>query len=41
MNHPFVLEESRHAARRLLAEVPDDDEARLDRAYRLALGRWR
>ena len=39
MNHPFVLEQSRAAARRLLAEVPDDDRARVDRAYRLILGR--
>ena len=37
MNHPFVLEQSREAARRLLAESNDDD--RIDRAYRLALGR--
>jgi hypothetical protein len=41
MNHPFVLEQSRHAARRLLAETRTgyDDRQRLDRVYRLALGR--
>jgi hypothetical protein len=39
MNHPFVLEESRHAARRLLAEPGLDDAGRVSRAYRLALGR--
>ena len=40
MNHPFVLEQSRHAARRLLAETePGDDDRRIERAYRLALGR--
>jgi hypothetical protein len=39
MNHPFVIEQARHAARRLLAESIADDVARVDRAYRLALGR--
>jgi hypothetical protein len=39
MNHPFVLEQARHAARRLLAEAGPDDAERVDRAYRLALGR--
>jgi hypothetical protein len=39
MNSPFVMEQARHAARALLA-VPDlDDGGRVDRAYRLALGR--
>jgi Protein of unknown function (DUF1553)/Protein of unknown function (DUF1549)/Planctomycete cytochrome C len=38
MNHPFVLEHSRHAARRLLAEPVPEAEL-LTRAYRLALGR--
>src|SRR5262249_25036229 len=38
MNHPFVLEESRQAARRLLAEPGPDDAGRINRAYRLALG---
>ena len=39
MNHPFVVEQSRHAARRLLAEPGLDEPGRIDRAYRLALGR--
>ncbi|MBY0456550.1 MAG: DUF1553 domain-containing protein, partial [Gemmataceae bacterium] len=39
MNHPFVLEQSKHAATRLLAETHADDASRLARAYRLALGR--
>jgi hypothetical protein len=39
LNHPFVIEQSRAAARRLLAEVPEGDGARVDRAYRLLLGR--
>jgi hypothetical protein len=39
MNHPFVLEEARHAARRLLAGPCRDDSERLSRAYRLTLGR--
>jgi hypothetical protein len=38
LNHPFAVEQSRHAAARLLAEV-DDDERRIERLYRLALGR--
>jgi hypothetical protein len=41
MNHPFILEQSRHAARRLLAETGTghDDAGRIDRAYRRTLGR--
>ncbi len=39
MNSPFVLDQSKHAAARLLAEKHADDAARLTRAYRLALGR--
>jgi hypothetical protein len=40
LNHPFVREQARAAARRLLADEPSRDEAmRLDRAYRLTLGR--
>src|SRR5262249_42414463 len=38
MNHPFVIEQARHAARRVLAEAADDD-GRTTRAYRLTLGR--
>ena len=39
MNHPFVLDQSKLAATRLLAEKHADDTARLTRAYRLTLGR--
>ena len=39
MNHPFVLEQSKHAATRLLAERHADDAERIARAYRLVLGR--
>jgi hypothetical protein len=39
MNSPFVLEQSRHAAARLLAEKHADNGERIARAYRLALGR--
>jgi hypothetical protein len=39
MNHPFVLEQARNAARRVLAEPAKDDRERIRRAYRLTLGR--
>jgi hypothetical protein len=39
MNHPFVREQARFAAERLAAEKFDNDDARLQRAYRLTLGR--
>ena len=39
MNNPFVLEQSKRAAERLLSERHPDDRARIIRAYRLALGR--
>jgi hypothetical protein len=39
MNNAFVLEQARHAAKRLLAERHLDDRARLVRAWRLALCR--
>lgn len=39
MNHPFVIEQAKFAAARLLAEKHPDDDARLTRAYRLTLGR--
>src|SRR5262249_61633351 len=38
MNPPFILEQSRPAARQLLAE-PGTDDQRITRAYRMALGR--
>ena len=40
MNHPFVTDQSRLAAKRLLADAScADDDARVDLAYRLTLGR--
>ncbi len=39
MNHPFVLDQARSAARRLLAGADRDDPARALRAYRWTLGR--
>jgi hypothetical protein len=39
MNHPFVLAQSRLAAKRLLSENHADAAARVTRAWRLALGR--
>ncbi len=39
MNSPFVMEQAKHAAQTLLAIPGLDDAGRLDRAYRLALGR--
>jgi len=39
MNSPFVIEQSRHAAGRLLAENVPDDASRITLAYRRALGR--
>ena len=39
MNHPFVRAQARAAAQRLLGEKLPDDDARLQRACRLALGR--
>jgi hypothetical protein len=39
MNHPFILEQARFAAGRILARKDLDEAGRIDRAYRLALGR--
>ncbi len=39
MNSPFVIEQADLMARRLFAAVPDDDEQRLDLAYRIAYSR--
>ena len=39
LNHAFVREQAQAAARRLLKEPARDDAARIDRAYRLTLGR--
>jgi hypothetical protein len=39
LNHPFVIEQARLAAGRLLAEGRSDDSALIDRAYQLTTGR--
>ena len=39
LNHPFVLAQARNLADRLGAEVPGDEGARIERAYRLLFGR--
>jgi hypothetical protein len=39
LNHPFILQQSEFAAKRLVAERHADDAERIRRAYRLALGR--
>jgi hypothetical protein len=39
MNHPFVREQARAAAKRLLGEKISNDEVRLLRVHRLVLGR--
>jgi hypothetical protein len=39
MNHPWVMEQSQSAARKLLGEKLADDRTRVARAYRLVLGR--
>jgi hypothetical protein len=39
LNHPFVVEQAKHAAGRLLAEPAADARGGVARAYRLALGR--
>jgi hypothetical protein len=39
LNHPFVMEQARHFAQRLLAKGASDDKARVQEAYSLALGR--
>ncbi len=39
MNNAWVIEQARHAARRVLADAAFDDAARIDRLYRLAFAR--
>ena len=39
MNHPFVLDQARFAAERVLAVPLPDEATRIERAYRVALGR--
>ncbi len=39
LNNPFVLEQAKFAAKRLMSESPADDRARAIRVWRLTLGR--
>ncbi len=39
MNNPFVVEQAKHSAARLLSASHPNDDARMTHAYRLALGR--
>ncbi len=39
LNHPFVFAQANRLAERLAAEVPGDDDARIERAYQLLFGR--
>jgi hypothetical protein len=39
LNHPFVMEQARYFADRLLAKSGSDNKTRVEEAYRLALGR--
>ncbi len=39
MNHPFVLEQSRALAGRILREAPADDRARIEHAYAILFAR--
>ncbi len=39
LNHPFVWEQAGHLADRLISEVPDDDNARIEQAWRLLYSR--
>ncbi len=39
VNHPFVMEQAQHAARRILAVPGLNDHSRIEQVYRLALGR--
>jgi hypothetical protein len=39
LNHPFVFTQARSLAERLAAQIPGDDDARIERAYQLLFGR--
>jgi len=39
MNHPWMSDQARHFADRLISEVPEGDVARIERAYQLLFGR--
>ncbi len=39
MNHPWIYDQARHFAERLVREVPEGDATRLEHAYQLLFGR--
>jgi Protein of unknown function (DUF1553)/Protein of unknown function (DUF1549)/Planctomycete cytochrome C len=39
LNHPWILDQARHLSERLARELPEDDQARIHRAYQLLLVR--
>ncbi|MDA0589675.1 MAG: PSD1 and planctomycete cytochrome C domain-containing protein [Planctomycetota bacterium] len=39
LNHPWMLDQARHLAERLVKDVPEGDAARIERAYQLLYGR--
>jgi len=39
LNHPWMQDQSRHLAERLISEVPEGDATRIARAYQLLIGR--
>ncbi|MDA1017065.1 MAG: PSD1 and planctomycete cytochrome C domain-containing protein [Planctomycetota bacterium] len=39
LNHPWMLDQARHLAERLVKDVPEGDGARIERAYQLLYGR--
>jgi len=39
LNHPWMQDQARHFAERIVREVPEGDAARIERAYQLLFGR--
>jgi hypothetical protein len=39
LNHPWLQEQAKHLAERLIRESPDEDSSRIERAYQLLFGR--
>lgn len=39
LNHPWLQEQARHLAERLIREAPNEGSARIERAYQLLFGR--
>ena len=39
LNHPWMQDQSRHLADRLIREIPEGDAARMERLYQLLFGR--